>query len=193
MKKKLASTTDVSSKLDRKTIEKNRRIHMKTLCVQLASLIPSNIKTSKSKFMQGQQDQVDLAVRYIKHMRDRIERLERKKEQALSSSQTNNTKTTSLNNVESELPLLQLRDLGSGIEVVMVSDLNNKTFMLYEVIGVLEEEGAEVVAASFSTLGDKIFYLVHAQVKISRVGVETSRVYERLQEFIAPLESWEQE
>ncbi|TKY73490.1 Transcription factor bHLH36 [Spatholobus suberectus] len=185
MKKRLASTSNESSKLDRKTIEKNRRIHMKSLCLQLASLIPPNLKPSKSKLMPGQQDQLDLAARYIKHMRERIEKLKRQKEQVMSN-QSNDRKRF---DVDSRLPVLELRDLGSGIEVMLVSGLN-KTFMLYEVISVLEEEGAEVVNASFSTVGDKIFYVVHAQVKISRVGVETTRVYERLQEFIAPLEIW---
>ncbi|KAJ1384452.1 Helix-loop-helix DNA-binding domain superfamily [Sesbania bispinosa] len=160
---------------------------MKTLCHQLASLIPSNHKPSKSKYMVAQQDQLDLAARYIKHMRERIDKLKRQKEEAVRSNQTDK-----MFNIESKLPVLELRDLGSGIQVMLVSGLNNKTFMLYEVISVLEEEGAEVVNASFSTVGDKIFYTVHAQVKISRLGVETARVYERLQEFIAPLEScWE--
>ncbi|KAJ1418234.1 hypothetical protein SESBI_15977 [Sesbania bispinosa] len=138
--------------------------------------------------MVAQQDQLDLAARYIKHMRERIDKLKRQKEEAVRSNQTDNK----MFNIESKLPVLELRDLGSSIQVMLVSGLNNKTFMLYEVISVLEEEGAEVVNASFSTVGDKIFYTVHAQVKISRLGVETARVYERLQEFIAPLEScWE--
>jgi len=49
MKKRLASTIDDSTKLDRKTIERNRRIHMKSLCHQLGSLIPPNLKPPKSK------------------------------------------------------------------------------------------------------------------------------------------------
>ncbi|XP_020230334.1 transcription factor bHLH162 [Cajanus cajan] len=188
MKKRSATTNNDSSKLDRKTIERNRRIQMKSLCLQLASLVPPNHKPSKSKLMVGQHDQLDLAARYIKHMRERIEKLKRQKEQAMSTKQSNDRRTLN-NNVDYKLPVLELRDLGSGIEVVLVSGLN-KTFMLYEVIRVLEEEGAEVVTASFSTVGNKIFYFVHAQVKISRVGVETTRVYARLQEFIAPLEIW---
>ncbi|RDY02874.1 Transcription factor bHLH162 [Mucuna pruriens] len=190
MKRRLAGTSSESSKLDRKTIEKNRRIHMKSLCHQLASLLPPNLKPSKSKLMLGQQEQLDLAARHIEQMRDRIEKLKRQKEQVMSN-QSNDRKT--LNSiVDYKLPVLELRDLGSGIEVMLVSGLN-KTFMLYEVISVLEEEGAEVVNASFSTVGDKIFYVVHAQVKISRVGVETTRVYDRLQEFIAPLEIWSED
>lgn len=85
----------------------------------------------------------------------------------MRSNQT--TTTNNVVNSEMQLPVLELRDLGSGIEVMMVSGLNNKTFMLYEVIGVLEEEGAEVVNASFSTVGDKIFYTVHAQVRTTTI------------------------
>ncbi|KAF5933285.1 hypothetical protein HYC85_029456 [Camellia sinensis] len=43
--KKSSSTPE---KLDRKTVERNRRIHMKALCVKLTSLIPPNhFKPSK--------------------------------------------------------------------------------------------------------------------------------------------------
>lgn len=67
-------------------------------------------------------------------------------------------------NIDSNLPMLEVRDLGSGVEVTMVTGLN-KTFMLSEVINVVEEEGAEVVTANFSTTGHKIFYNIHAQVQ----------------------------
>ncbi|RDX58075.1 Transcription factor bHLH162 [Mucuna pruriens] len=185
------TTTIGSSKLDRKTIERNRRIHMKALCFKLVSIIPSKY-LKPTKDMISQQDQLDLAATYIKHLRERIEKLKGEKEQAMnmimrSSNQNNNNR---IFNIDSQLPLLEIRDLGSGIEVTLISGLN-KNFMLYEVISVLEEEGAEVVTANFSTVADKIFYTVHAQVKISRVGVEPNRVYQRLQELIAPLESWE--
>lgn len=66
-------------------------------------------------------------------------------------------------NINNNMPVLELRDLGSSIEVMLISGVN-KNFMLYEVITVLEEEGAEVVSANFSTVGDKIFHTVHAQV-----------------------------
>lgn len=61
------------------------------------------------------------------------------------------------------LPVIDLRDLGSSLELMLISGLN-KNFMLYEVITVLEEEGAEVVSASVSTVGDKVFHSLHAQV-----------------------------
>ena len=62
-----------------------------------------------------------------------------------------------------ELPVVELKDLGSSFEVVLITGLE-KNFMMYEVIGVLEDEGAEVVNASFSTVGDKVFHTLHAQV-----------------------------
>ncbi|KAK7317192.1 hypothetical protein RJT34_01203 [Clitoria ternatea] len=180
------SNNDESSKLDRKTIEKNRRFHMKTLCFQLASLVPPHLKPPQSKYVGGQQEQLDVAARYIKQMGERIEKLKREKEQLAAKRLLNSRKM-----LTNKLAVLELRDLGSGIEVMLVSGLNNRTFMLHEVISVLEEEGAQVVNASFSTIGHKIFYFVHAQVKISRVGVETTRVYQRLHELITPLEIWE--
>ncbi|XP_025655298.1 transcription factor bHLH162 isoform X2 [Arachis hypogaea] len=184
--KKAISTSNEPSKLDRKTIERNRRIHMKSLCFKLTSLIPPN-----HRFTQYSKSKLDLAARYIKHMRERIEELKKQKQHVMMESKNNNNNTIMCKNIDTKLPLLELREFGSGIEVVLVCGLRNKTFMLYEVINVLEEEGAEVVTASFSTVGDKIFYILHAQDKISRVGVETSRVHQRLQEFIAPIEMWD--
>lgn len=80
-------------------------------------------------------------------------------------NQSNDRKSLN-NNIEPKLPMLELRELGPGIEVMLLSG-SNKTVMLYEVISVLEEEGAEVVSANISTIGNKIVYVVHAQVQIN--------------------------
>ncbi|OAY30890.1 transcription factor bHLH162 [Manihot esculenta] len=167
-----------SSRPDRKTVERNRRIHMKGLCFKLASLIPSH-HFKHSKDMLSQQGQLDHAAAYIKHLKERIEKLKKIKEQAMVISGANNNKIM----MGLRLPIVELRDLGSSIEVVLISGLK-KNFMMYEVITIIEEEGAEVVSVSFSTVGDKVFHTIHAQVKICRVGVETSRVCQRLQELI---------
>ncbi|KAK6261172.1 hypothetical protein QUC31_006988 [Theobroma cacao] len=172
-----------ASKPDRKTIERNRRIHMKALCFKLASLVPQQ-RFKPSKEIVSQTDQLDLAVAYIKHLRERIEKLKVIKEQMMKSVEAS---SNIMNNNASGglgLPVVEIRDLGSSIEVILISGLN-KNFMLYEVIGILEQEGAEVVSASFSTVGGKIFHNLHAQVKISRVGVDTSTVFQRLQELIS--------
>ncbi|KDP31114.1 hypothetical protein JCGZ_11490 [Jatropha curcas] len=172
-----------SLKLDRKTVEKNRRIHMKALCFKLASVIPSQ-HFKHHKDMLSQQDQLDHAAAYIKNLKERIEKLEKKKERTLGSlSEANNNNAMNEMMMSLTLPMFELRDLGNSIEVVLISG-SKRNFMLHEVITILEEEGAEVVSASYTTVGDKVFHTIHAQVKISRVGVETTRVCQRLQELI---------
>ncbi|XP_061956164.1 transcription factor bHLH162-like [Populus nigra] len=133
--------------------------------------------------MLSQQDQLELAACYIKQLRERVEGLKRvKEEQAITTTRTSSSAMTSMM-IGLRLPVVELRDFGSTIEVVLISGLN-KNFMFYEVINVLSDEGVEVISASYSTVGDKVFHTIHAQVRISRVGVETSRVCERLQELI---------
>lgn len=135
--------------------------------------------------MISQQDQLDLASCYIKQLRERVDKLKGMKERAMKSIKPNNINNImdETNDFCSNLPVVELRDLGSSIEVILISGLQ-RSFMLYEVISILEEEGAEVVSASFSTVGDKVFHSVHAQVKISRLGVETSRVCQRLHDLV---------
>jgi len=113
--------------------------------------------------MLSQQDQLDLAATYIKHLRERIEKLKGEKEQAMSMKRTTHT-NNGIFDIDSQMPLLEIKELASGIEVMLISGAN-KNFMFYEVISVLQEEGAEVVTANFSTVADKIFYTVHAQVQ----------------------------
>ncbi|KAJ6760673.1 TRANSCRIPTION FACTOR BHLH162 [Salix purpurea] len=177
------SHCESTSKLDRKTVERNRRVHMKDLCFKLASMVPHHF-SKPSKDMLSQQDQLELAACYIKQMRERVEKLKRVKEQAITTTRTSRSTGMASKMIGLRLPVVELRDFGSSIEVVLVSGLN-KNFMFYEVITVLSEEGAEVVSASYSTVGDKVFHTIHAQVRILRVGVETSRVWERLQELIS--------
>ncbi|KAF9671556.1 hypothetical protein SADUNF_Sadunf12G0059800 [Salix dunnii] len=198
---KMRKSNGESSRLDRKTVERNRRIHMKGLCLKLASLLPPHVfNPSKVKVvfcslpsstktltyiqdMPSQQDQLELAACYIKQLRERVEGLQRaKEEQAITAPRPSSSAMTSLM-IGLSLPVVELRDFGSSIEVVLISGLN-KNFMFYEVMNVLSEEGAEVVSASYSTVGDKVFHTIHAQVRFSRVGVETSRVWKRLQELV---------
>ncbi|XP_038724364.1 transcription factor bHLH162-like [Tripterygium wilfordii] len=186
--KKRSMSSNSRSKIDRKTVEKNRRIHMKGLCFKLAALIPHHYLKSSDKDMLSQQDQLDHATSYIRHLRERVERLNDRKERA-TRSKTENNLTEDHNNMmigigsTSTIPTFELRELGSIIEVILISGVI-RNFMLYEVVSILEQEGAEVVSASFTTVGDKVFQTIHAQVRIPRLGVEISRVNQRLQDLI---------
>ncbi|KAK8686761.1 hypothetical protein V6N13_125780 [Hibiscus sabdariffa] len=149
-----------SSKPDRKTIEKQRRTDMKALCSKLASLIPRHM----SKDTVTQQGLLDLAAAYIKHLTERIERLKKMKEEAMKSIEPSGSiMETTTAPVCLSSPVFELRDFGSAIELVLITGLN-RNFMLYQVISILEQEGAEVVSASFSTVGGKIFHSLHARV-----------------------------
>ncbi|KAA8540832.1 hypothetical protein F0562_024795 [Nyssa sinensis] len=169
-------------KPDRKTVERNRRIHMKGLCFKLTSLIPPH-HFKPSKDLLSQQDQLNQAASYIKQLKEKIEELKVRKEVAIRNINGTSNNIIDPTMTGLRLPLVELRDLGSSVEVLLISGLK-KNFMLYEIISVLEEEGAEVVSASFSTVGDQVFHTLHAQVKVSRVGVDTSSIYQRLQELI---------
>lgn len=63
-------------------------------------------------------------------------------------------------------PVVTVRDLDSMLEVCVKSG-SNKKLMLHQVIQVLVEEAAQVVALSYSNVGDRIFYTIKAQVHIS--------------------------
>ncbi|KAK6924861.1 Myc-type, basic helix-loop-helix (bHLH) domain [Dillenia turbinata] len=181
-----SNNTYSNTKLDRKIVERNRRIQMKGLCSQLASLVPSHyFKTSKATL--AQRDQVDIATTYIMHLKERIEELKKKKQRLTMDNEQGGLDPSDSMRIGLQLPMLEIRDYGFGLEVNLISGLR-KNFMLYEVINVLEEEGASVVSASLSTVGNKVFHTLHAQVKTVRVGIVTSRVCKRLQELVSRMQ-----
>ncbi|KAK4402386.1 Transcription factor [Sesamum angolense] len=175
-----------SSKLERKTIEKNRRILMKTLCFKLVSLIPDH-HFNPPKELLSQQDQLEQATSYIKLLAERVEEMKRRKTQAVMTSGANPTmsaKNSAGIMGGSKSPVLKIRELGSNLQVVLISDLC-KTVMLHQVISILEQEGAEVVNVNLSNVAGQIFHTIHAQVKVSRVGVDSTRIRVRIQELIS--------
>ncbi|CAL1367673.1 unnamed protein product [Linum trigynum] len=170
--------------VDRKTVEKNRRILMKGLCSNLVSLIPPNY-FPPSQYALSQLEQLDQAAVYIGQLSRRIEKLKKKKEEAAAA--TSPPPAGEGMRSAGSLPSwkVEVRDLGTSIEVsLMTSGVERNYFIMYEAISVVEQEGAEVVSASFSAVADKIFLTIHARVKITRVGVETARLYRRLKEMV---------
>ncbi|KAI3970517.1 hypothetical protein MKX01_024164 [Papaver californicum] len=201
-------TCSKSGTIDRKTIEKNRRIHMKALCFKLVSLTSptraagiGSHKNSSNKDICRQIDQLDHAACYIQKLKGRIDELQTRKQLAMASTRSINTSESTYvrHNIEDyhqdiitsnvifiaginllNLPILEVRDFDTTLEVVLITALN-KNYMFYELITVMEKEGAEVIHASFSVVNDKIFHTIHSQVT---VGVDTSRVCERLKQLV---------
>ncbi|KAF8390397.1 hypothetical protein HHK36_024923 [Tetracentron sinense] len=127
------------------------------------------------------EDRIDQAAIYIKQLKERIEELKARKEVAMSIN--NNSSDTMTMDSRVLTPVLELRDLDSTIELILITGKNNN-FMFSEVINVLEEEGASVVSASFDNIGDRVLHTIHSQVTSSRVGVEISRLSERLKKLV---------
>ncbi|XP_062206285.1 transcription factor bHLH167-like [Phragmites australis] len=175
-------------KMERKDVEKNRRLHMKGLSLKLSSLLPPAAKhasllseaaaANPSKDTVTRLDHLDNAAAYIKQLKERIEELKQRKDGGGHSSSCHTQGTAAAAGVL--MPMVEARYQDGTLDVVLISDAG-RPFKLHEVITVLEQEGAEVVSASFSAVGDKIFYTIHSQALSSRIGLEASRVSERLQ------------
>ncbi|XP_031737508.1 transcription factor bHLH162-like [Cucumis sativus] len=219
--------TSSSSKLDRKTIEKNRRIHMKSLCSNLFNLLPpSHFKIPKVDLslslnfliipviylktniwvmryinvldvhacifylfvlqeLISQQNQICYVITYINELKERVKNLEKRK-QALQLQTHSSHVHNQANNIVNDVtwPLIEINDLGNDIiHIVLISSLN-RSFTLHQIISVIEEEGGQVVNASLSTIGNKVFHSLHIEAKISRIGIETSRVKRRLMNLV---------
>ncbi|CAL9137978.1 unnamed protein product [Musa acuminata var. zebrina] len=162
-------------KVERKMAEKYRRLHMKTLYLKLSSIIPAEHRTT-AKDIMTKQDNLDQATSYIKYLRARIEKL--KQRRLVQTSAARNEMGTGY-----LLPIIEVKYQDLNLEILLISGVN-KSFMFHEVINVLEEEGAEVIHASFSVVGDKIYHTIHSQAVSPRIGLEASRVSERLKELV---------
>ncbi|PIN04391.1 hypothetical protein CDL12_23074 [Handroanthus impetiginosus] len=159
-----------SSKADRKTIEKNRRIHMKALYSNLSSLVPHDQNHRESISLS---DRIEGATNYIKKLQARLEKMKQKKNCILMSRNSSNG---GINVV----PNFDVRIMGSALEIVLITGQNCQ-FMFTEVIRMLHEEGAEVVSASFSCVDNTVFHTIHSKIGQDFVAV---RICERLRKLV---------
>lgn len=187
--------------VERKEVERERRQHMKQLFAKLASLIPKENYSSTDTMTQL--GSLDEAAKYIKNLKERVDELRQRKSSALAmatlrgtggvSMPTTTTTSSGAGSMELEdekarealgPPLVEVRQHDdSSLDVVLVSSLE-RPINLHEVIIVLEEEGAEIVNANHSIVGLKIFYTIHSQAFSSRIGIEVSRVSQRLRAIV---------
>ncbi|XP_058095420.1 transcription factor bHLH162-like [Magnolia sinica] len=166
-----------SSRVDRKTVEKNRRIHMKTLYSKLSSLIPKD-PNSTPKEVTLLPDQLQNAANYIRILQENIEKMKEKKDSLTGIDEINQSMNEGMT-MDLQSPYIEIQDLGSALMVVLISGLDNHN-MFYQSIRILEEEGAEVVNASFSVVGDKVFHTIHSMVPDPKVGFEATNISKRL-------------
>lgn len=108
---------------------------------------------------------LEKAVDYINETEDRIRELKNRKIN-LAMGIGRIDRDMSCENaitINSKLPMVEVSDSGSTLNVVLISSLN-KNVMLQDVITVLEEEGAEVLSASQYFGADRCLHVLHSQV-----------------------------
>ncbi|XP_030932187.1 transcription factor bHLH162-like [Quercus lobata] len=170
-----------STKIERRVIEKNRRNQMKILYSKLNSLLPNQ----NSKEALSLPDQIDEAIKYIKSLETKLKKSKEKKESLCVNGRKRSYTCTSFDAKSSlKSPKMEIREMGSALEVVLITGLDNQ-FLFYEIIHILHEEQAEVLTANFSISGDSIFHVVHAEIKSgSLFDFGAAKVTERLKRFI---------
>ncbi|XP_022727284.1 transcription factor bHLH167-like [Durio zibethinus] len=156
------------SRMNRNLIERERRSQMKILFSKLFNLLPPHpTKTSIPEM-------VEHATVCISQLQKRMEELKQRKVQLEAdhiSPQAVATGTIS--------PVIDITDLDSSMEVNLMAGTNTK-FALCDIISILEEEGAQVLSATYHNTGNKILLSIHSQAAYSRIGIENVRVHERL-------------
>ncbi|KAK1284879.1 hypothetical protein QJS10_CPB20g01764 [Acorus calamus] len=116
-------------------------------------------------------DRIEKTIEYIKHLEEKLKMLKERKE--------------SINRRE------RVRRFSGGAgtsstSVVVVINSPGEKFAFYNIIVVLEEEGAQVLNASFSVLGDKVLYTVHSSVPELKPDFEVGKMMERMKGLFVP-------
>ncbi|KAL0737971.1 hypothetical protein Bca4012_014181 [Brassica carinata] len=171
------SNTSQSRSVDRKTIEKNRRIQMKALYSELNSLLP---QTSRAPLTLP--DQLDEAANYIKKLQVNVEQ---KRERKMKLVVTGSSSMSSSVDVPMprRLPRIEIQETGPILHIFLVTSLEHK-FMFHEIIRVVtEESGAEITHAGSSTGDDTVFHTLHCKVEDCDYGA-SSRISESLKKLV---------
>ncbi|KAI3466680.1 hypothetical protein Pfo_023343 [Paulownia fortunei] len=172
-----------SSRADRKTVEKNRRNQMKALYSKLSSLVPHQDPMEVVSIS----DQLEGAANYIKKLQVNLGEMKQKRNRLMGLYSANlSSSRFSSNSAPGELiklPNIDIHVSGSALEVVLMTGLNNQ-FMFTETIRMLQEEGAQVVSASYSVADHTTFHTIHSKIGERAVEYEAARISERLRKFV---------
>ncbi|XP_023635394.1 transcription factor bHLH162 isoform X2 [Capsella rubella] len=181
-----SNTAQSRRSVDRKTIEKNRRMQMKSLYSELISLLPHH--SSRTSALP---DQLDEAANYIKKLQVNVEKKRERKRKLVATTtfEKLNSAGSSLASssvdvsVPKRLPKIEIQEMGSILHIFLVTSLEHK-FMFGEIIRVLTEElGAEITHAGYSIVDDAVFHTLHCKVEECDYGAR-SQIPERLEKFV---------
>ncbi|KAK4841329.1 hypothetical protein QYF36_002754 [Acer negundo] len=164
------SSSNSSSRIKRNLSERNRRIQMNTHLSKLFSLVPQRKQLSVC-------ESVDQVTSYIRKLEEKIKKLRERKEIILKGDHDDHDE-------KFEAVVINVKSSESTLEVSIISGLKKKN-LLHQVISVLVEEGAEVVKITYHNAGGRVFHTIYSKPIYTRIGIETSRVHERLKKLIS--------
>ncbi|XVE75049.1 hypothetical protein DITRI_Ditri12bG0066200 [Diplodiscus trichospermus] len=162
-----------SSRINRSSLERERRMRFRYLYSQLSSLLPPQPRKMSNH------EVLEQATIYVNQLRKRVEELKQLKLQAEEECRGIRSGPSIIS------PVINITELDSTLEVNLITGLDGK-FKLCDAIKILEEEGAEVVtvAANHNAV-DRILYSIHCRAFSLRIGIATSRLQQRLKDLIS--------
>ncbi|KAK3223313.1 hypothetical protein Dsin_010338 [Dipteronia sinensis] len=171
------SSSNSSLRINRNLLERNRRIQMNTLLSKLFSLVPQRQQALIISMQFPVCESVDQATSYIRKLEEKIKKLRERKEVILKGDHDDHEE-------KFEPVVINVKSSESTLEVSIISGLKKK-ILLHQVISVLVEEGAEVVNITYHNTGGRVFHTIYSKPIYTRIGIETSRVDERLKKLIS--------
>ncbi|CAF2108154.1 BnaC08g14400D [Brassica napus] len=165
--------SSMSSREQRNLREQERRMRMKHLFNILSSHVSPTHRLPVPQLLEQ-------ATSYMIQLKEKVNYLKEKKMTLLGEMGKHSEGLSS-----SLLPKLSIYSRDSTIQMNLLIDLNMKRVMLHQLLSVFEEEGAQVMNVNTQKLNDRmIIYTIIAQAIISRIGIDPSRIEERVRDII---------
>lgn len=115
-------------------------------------------------------DQIDEATNYIKNLQIKLEKM---KEKRNNLKDVGTSKNNASMNMGFKSPQFKIQQMGSALEVVLVTGLDCQ-FMFNETIRFLQDEGSDVVNASYTVVENAVFHTIHCQVSYETLLLPTT-------------------
>ncbi|XP_013585283.1 PREDICTED: uncharacterized protein LOC106294263 isoform X1 [Brassica oleracea var. oleracea] len=153
--KEIGEGSSLSLREKRNLREKERRMRMKDLFCLLSSHVSPTRRLPVPQL-------IDQATSYMIQLKEKVTYLKEKKKTLLEGEVGCRSERSS----SSLLPKLSIHSRGSIIEMNLIISVNMKRLTLHELLGVFEEEGAQVMSANLQNLNDRTAYTIIAQAII---------------------------
>lgn len=101
-------------------------------------------------------DRLEEATNYIKKLQINLEKMKEKKKLVLEEIQRQKK-------LMLKSPKIEIQQIGLTLEVVLITGLNSR-FSLNKTIRILNEEGVDIVNASYKVHEESVFHSIHCQV-----------------------------